>query len=309
MRSAESGRFAFYDVDGPEFVLEEHGWRRRKTLIAQPAGPGFSHKTLRPWLSELALSVRTIHVDLPGAGRASIEENADYTFPAFIQDLDVIRSQVDTEQTAILGHGWGAALGVEYALARPANVSALVLVTPLRCFGSAGQDVAAQVRQVERSDPTLGPRYAADVLPAFKAAMAGQGPWEPVEKHGWWGEMLLTQFSRSPPPAWFTALQQERWGLRAYATYKGGAMYQPEHPMASYDLAQRALGLRTEIPVLIVSSNHDANYVAKAETHAIPLHRAIPGSELLIWDDVGHFPFVERPKDFAATVADFLARS
>ena len=86
-------------------------------------------------------------------------------------------------------------------------------------------------------------------------------------------------------------------------------MYQPEHPMASYDLAQRALGLSTEIPVLIVSSNHDANYVAKAESHAVPLHRAISGSELLILDDVGHFPFVERPKDFAVTVADFLSRS
>jgi proline iminopeptidase len=308
MRTAESGRFAFYDIDGPQFILEDHGWRRRQTLIAIPAGPGFSHKTLRPWLTGLASTVRTIHLDLPGSGRASREAQAEYTFPAFVQDLDAVRSRVDAQKPVILGHGWGAALAIEYALARPAHVSALVLVSPLRYFDISNQDTDAQIRQVELTDPSLGPRFASDVMPAFEAAISGRGPWEPVERSRWWSEMLLTQFSRPPPKAWFTSLGDEPWGIRAYAAYKGAALARADHSMASYDLALRGGELSRELPVLIVSSNHDANYVAKAETHAVPVHRAISSSELLIWDDVGHFPFVERPEEFVAAIASYLAR-
>jgi len=308
VRTAESGRFAFYDIDGPEFVLEDHGWVRLQTLMAIPAGPGFSHKTLRPWLADLTSSLRVIHIDLPGAGIASREPHADYSFAAFVQDLDALRSRVDTQRPVILGHGWAAALAIEYAVARPSHVGALVLVSPLRCFGVTGQDSEAQLRQVERTDFSLGSRFARDVMPAFEAAAAGRGPWEPVERNPWWGEMILTQFSRSPPESWFTSLADEPWGMRAYAAYKGATMIRADDPMASYDLAQRASELSGALPVLIISSNHDANYVAKAEKHAIPLHHAIPGSELLVWDDVGHFPFVERSKDFAAAVSSFLAR-
>jgi pimeloyl-ACP methyl ester carboxylesterase len=309
MRTAESGRFAFYDIDGPQFILEDHGWRRRRTLIAIPAGPGFSHKTLRPWLTGLDSTVRTIHLDLPGSGRASRESQDDYTFPAFVQDVDAVRSMVDSQKPVILGHGWGAALAIEYALARPAHVSALVLVSPPRYFDVSKQDTDAQIRQVELTDPSLGPRFASDVMPAFEAALTGRGPWEPVERSQWWSEMLLTQFSRPPPTALFTSLRHEPWGIRAYAAYKGATLASPDHPMASYDLALRASGLRRELPVLIVSSNHDANYVAKAETNAVPVHDAISRSELLIWNDVGHFPFVERPEEFVVALTSFLARA
>ncbi|MBW4052523.1 MAG: alpha/beta fold hydrolase [Proteobacteria bacterium] len=308
MRTADSGRFAFFDVDGPQFVLEDHGWRRRQTLIAVPAGPGFSHKTLRPWLTGLASTVRTVYLDLPGSGRASREPQADFTFPAFVNDLDAVRSRVDSQNPVILGHGWGAALAIEYALARPAHVSALVLVSPLRYFNLSSQDTEAQTRQVERTDSSLGPRFARDVMPAFEAAMTGRGPWEPVEKSRWWSEMLLTQFVRQPPKAWFTSLGNEPWGIRAYAAYKGATLARADHPIASYDLTLRASGLPRGLPVLIVSSNHDANYVAKADTHAAPLHHALSASELLIWDDVGHFPFIERPEEFVAAITGFLAR-
>jgi len=308
VRTAESGRFAFFDVDGPEFVLDKEGWRRRPTLLVIPAGPGFSHKTLRPWLTDLAPLVRLTHVDLPGTGHASVEPDSDYTFPALIEDLDEVRVRVGADRPVILGHGWGAALAVEYALTHPGNVAALVLVSPLRCFGVEGQDTAAQSRQVERTDPSLGKRFATDVRPPFEAAIAGAGPWETVESNSWWSEMILTQFSRSPPPSWFASLARERWGLRAYATYKGAAMFRPNDPMVSYDLARRSAGLDAALPVLIVSSNHDANYVAKAATHAIPLHAAMPASELLLGDDTGHFPFVERPGEFSAAGCDFLVR-
>jgi pimeloyl-ACP methyl ester carboxylesterase len=113
--------------------------------------------------------------------------------------------------------------------------------------------------------------------------------------------MILTQFATPPPPSWSFSIN-----LRAYAAYKGAAMFQGDNAMATYDLTQRARDLSPRIPALIISSNHDANYVAKADGHAIPLHHVIPNSRLVLWNDVGHFPFVERPADCYALIKEFI---
>ena len=78
------------------------------------------------------------------------------------------------------------------------------------------------------------------------------------------------------------------------------------HPLASYDLAERAKAL--QVPLLIVAGDSDANYVAPSRLHAQPLHAAVRGSTLALMPGTGHFPFVEDPARFAASVAAFLAR-
>lgn len=306
MRTAKQGRFSYFDCAGPEWVLEPGGWKRRPTLIAVNAGPGFSHKTTTPWLSGLDNVVRVVSVDLPGCGMASLDAHQDYSFDAYCADMEEIRRALDVERIILLGHGWGASLACEYAIANPERVSALVLVSPIRVFNAAGQNAEAQSRQVSKTDPTLIARYSETVWPLFDAALNGRGPWDPVEAQPWWGEMILTQFASPPPRRWHASLAGTPWRLRAYGAYKGIAMSQPDSAMAAYDLADRLRYVASR-PLLIVSSDHDANYVASASHHASPLAAAAPSARLVLWNDLGHFPFVEAPDRFCEEVAAFIA--
>lgn len=308
MRSRDGARFAFFDAEGAELELTARGWRMRPTLIAIPSGPGFSHKTLRPWLLPLVEQLRVAYVDLPGVGMGSLDAGQDYGFESYAADLDDVRRHLGAEMPILLGHGWGSTLAVEYALAHPTAVAALVLINPLRVFSGAGQDGEAQARMVAKADSSLFERWARDIAPLLQAALRGESAWEPLERHPWWNDMVRTQFATPPPEDWSRSLAGEPWGMRAYASYKGAAASEGTS-MAQYDLAERARGLAPDLPVLIVSSNHDANYVALAARHAALVHSALPRSELVMWDHVGHFPFVERPADFAACVVDFLERA
>lgn len=41
--------------------------------------------------------------------------------------------------------------------------------------------------------------------------------------------------------------------------------------------------------------------------HAVPAHKAIPGSRLEIFDGVGHYPHCEAPERFVEVLVDFIA--
>lgn len=300
MQTAERGRFTWFEVDGNA--------SNNPALIALAAGPGFSHKTLRPWLQGLSAERQVVSLDLPGVGRGSKEDGQDYGYESYVNDLDHVRRAAELGRIILLGHGWGASVAVEYTLAHPGHVAALILVSPIRIFGADGQNGPAQQRMVEAIDPSLYPRFTQDVWPLFEAGLGGSGPWEPVEAHPWWGEMIRTQFASTPPQEWDDALSGQDWSLRAYATYKGAAMSDPSHAMARYDLAERVAKMPKGIPLLVVSSEHDANYVATASLHADPILEAYPGAESIRFDSAGHFPFVERTEEFEAAVRDFLER-
>src|SRR5690625_4989101 len=130
MYAGDAIRYSFIDIQGRDDA---------PTLIALPSGPGFCHRTLGPWLADLAGTFRVATVDLPGCGHGSLSRGLEYGFPDYIADLDAVLHKLGIERAALLGHGWGAAMAVEYALVRPSAVRSLVLVNPIRVFTGEGQ--------------------------------------------------------------------------------------------------------------------------------------------------------------------------
>jgi pimeloyl-ACP methyl ester carboxylesterase len=79
------------------------------------------------------------------------------------------------------------------------------------------------------------------------------------------------------------------------------AHYDPKHTME----VAGSLGLLGNVPVQLIWGADDAWQVVD---WARKLHGAIPGSELKLIDNCGHFAPEERPKDVAALLLDFLRR-
>ena len=66
------------------------------------------------------------------------------------------------------------------------------------------------------------------------------------------------------------------------------------------------LYLAAHLPTLIVWGRRD-DIIPVA--HAQAAHEAIPGSRLVILDDVGHFPHLEAPDRFLEVLQDFLGET
>jgi pimeloyl-ACP methyl ester carboxylesterase len=64
------------------------------------------------------------------------------------------------------------------------------------------------------------------------------------------------------------------------------------------------LYLTSQVPTLIVWGDHDPFIPV---SHAVAAHEAMPGSRLVIFDGVGHFPHCEEPERFAETLVDFVS--
>ena len=66
--------------------------------------------------------------DLPGFGRSSKAGNLDYSPAAYARFVADYLDATATDEVSIVGHGWGAAIGLMFAQAHPARVTRLALV-------------------------------------------------------------------------------------------------------------------------------------------------------------------------------------
>jgi proline iminopeptidase len=279
--------------------------RGGRTILAIHGGPGFTHRTLRPWLDPLTGPHAVVYLDLPGCGASSRHPGSGYPLEGYVADLEGVRSELGAYRIVPLGHGWGAILAVEYALAHPARVDRLVLVNPLRILRAEGQDHEAQARMIAAVDPEVTTPYVERLWPAIQRALAGDlDAWAAIDADPWWTRMWRTQFVTPPPPKWQGAVAGLALGMESYFAHKGAAMMIPDHPLAAHDLAERAR--RVLAPTLVIASDSDANYVASRRLHADPVHEALPTSELILLPDAGHFPFVDAQARFTAAVLRFL---
>lgn len=269
-----------------------------RPCIALHSGPGFGAATLRAGAERLALVVDLVLLDLPGCGASSRHPGSAYPIEAYMADVIETCHALGGPKPLLLGHGWGAILAVEVALAHPDAVAGVAMINPLRVLSGAGQDSAAQQRQVERVDATLMSRFAADVLPDLQQAMQGHLPWDTVDANPWWPQMWATQWAGAPSAAWHDALGAHQPGMEAYFAHKGQAMFDPESAWARYDLAERVPYLRC--PVSALASRHDANYVALPHIHVDAMQAALPAMQVERVDDGGHFLVSEAPDVVAA---------
>jgi pimeloyl-ACP methyl ester carboxylesterase len=74
--------------------------------------------------------------------------------------------------------------------------------------------------------------------------------------------------------------------------------------MADYDL--RADLARIEAPALVLGGRHD--FIMPPASTAEPLAAGLPHAELVVFEDSGHFPYIEQAAHFGDVVRSWLGR-
>ena len=249
--------------NGHRIYWEESGNPDGRAVVMLHGGPGGrSVARSRQWFHGDDFRIFTF--DQRGCGRSmphgSIDDN---TTAHLIDDLERFRLMLGVDSWIMMGHSWGAALALAFAVRHPHRVDALVL---------------ASVFTARRA--SLESLYLPDfVQRCYEQLTSDDRQIRIAAAHSWCArEDAVASTTKVPPPDDDAALSRARIG--AY-------YYRNDYFMAGGQLLAHTGKLRG-IPGVIV---HGRNDRVTPVSEATDLHRLWPDARLLIVDDAGHSTF------------------
>lgn len=248
------------------------------TLVLH-GGLGVDHTSYRT-LDALSDELRLIYLDHRGNGRSARPDPATLTMAGWADDArDVGRAVAGDAPLVVIGHSYGGFVAQELAIRDPQAVGALVLIctTP----GQLGTD--------EEPAPPGPP------LPDEFAAMLSAPPATDDEMAVTMAALAPAYVHRADPVVLRDSMANTR--------FSGAAMRRGFEVLAEWSAVDR-LGAIVA-PTLVIAGRHDP-FTSWPQAHRIAAR--VPGAEVVIFEDSSHFPWLDEPELFFATVRVWLQR-
>ncbi len=221
---------------------------------------------------------RLIFPDLPGFGEATRDPALDYSGVLQAERLRDFLDALKLDKVHLGGNSMGGYIALLFALAHSARLRSLTLFNNAGVLGTEPSDLQSMVEADPGASP-LVPRSPAE-LRQLLAFVVHRPRFIP-------GQFLAVMFSDSAP----------------HLPLLDRIFAQLADDMLNHALNDR-LG-EVKLPVQIIWGRHDRLIdVTCAEVQ----HAGIAGSELVIFDDVGHVPMIEKPVETAQHQLAFLAK-
>jgi pimeloyl-ACP methyl ester carboxylesterase len=270
-----------------------HGYRRAFVMAGSgPAillihGIGDSSDTWRPVFDQLAQHHTVIAPDLLGHGRSE-KPRADYSIAGYANGMRDLLSVLDIDRVTVVGHSLGGGVAAQFAYQFPDRCERLVLVGS----GGVGRTVSpllrlAAVPGVEFLMPLFGlppvrlvSRITFAMLTLLDTALGRDA------------EEVLAVFDALPNTEARQAILRT---LRSSVDWRGQVI-------TMLDRAYLAEG----VPTKVIWGRRDAIIPLG---HGRLAQAAMPGSDLEIFDEAGHFPHHTDPARFVEIVSDFVANT
>jgi 2-succinyl-6-hydroxy-2,4-cyclohexadiene-1-carboxylate synthase len=228
--------------------------------------------------AELGPDIPCIAVDLVGHGETEHPSGMDhYHMPAAVADLATLLDLLGLPRVALLGYSMGGRTALQFAVAHPERVSALLLE-------SASPGIADPAERAARvqSDEALAERIERDGIRAFVRE---------------WETLPLFRSQARLPAAVRQAqraqrLQNSPLGLANSLRGMGAGAQQPLWPALA----------TLPMPVLLMAGEEDRKYVGLARAMA----ERVRDVRVVVVPEAGHTVHLEQPAVFTAAVGDFL---
>ncbi len=269
-------------VNGTELFYTTLGQGR--PIMFMHGGLGLDHTYFLPWLEPLAENYQLVFYDHRGNGRS--ERPASYddiTHATWAADADALREHLGFEKMILFGQSYGGFLAQEYALRYSDHLDGLILCDTGAEFGDPSVPLAlAQAR----STPEL-----------FQTLVAGLSN-PAADDEGFrklWTSILPIYFKKFDP--------EIAKSMDEATSYSGGAY---NHSFAKCIPVYNVLAQldQIQVPTLVLCGRED--WITPPQ-QSEKIHQAISGSELTIFENSGHFPFIEEQELFLKRVRDWLS--
>ncbi|MFC9561191.1 alpha/beta fold hydrolase [Agromyces sp. NPDC056965] len=275
----------FAAFDGTELAFHEHGDGAARPLVCVPGGPMHDSRYLGD-LGGLSAHRRLILFDPRGTGASGVPSDlSSYRCDRLVDDLEALREHLAFDRLDVLAHSAGTNIAVMYAARYPQQIDRLVLVTP----SAAALDltVTAEMRLSVARLRSAEPWFA-DAFAALEAIVAGDGEdWQAIDPfiYGRWD--AAAQAHRAD--------DERGRNDEAAAVFAADGAFDPVATRAALaDFAGRAL---------LVAGETDLNSPPAMVAEMAAL---LPGAELVVQREAGHFPWLDDAAAFTAAVDGFL---
>ena len=255
-----------------------------RPMLLMHGGSGLDHTYFRPWLDTLSDQLQLIYYDQFGQGRSTRPQSyEDISMHTWADEADALRDHLGYERVILLGHSYGGFIAQEYALLHGNHLDGLIICDTAPVLDYI--DVAMAKAQKRGT-----PEQFQALIAGLSAPVADDATFRQL-----WTTILPLYFNKYDPQV--AATQDEA------TLYSAGAFNQGMGKLVStFNVLSRLSEIT--VPTLVIAGRHD--WITPPAQGAERLHAALPDSKLDIFEDSGHFPFIEENDKFVATVRDWV---
>jgi proline iminopeptidase len=281
------------DVGGGHSVYwEVRGNPQGTPAVVVHGGPGAPSNGMPRLLDPAVYRIVVVHQRNCGRSTPSAADPATdlsgNTTAALVADMEAVRALLGIDRWVVFGASWGTTLSLAYAQAHPERVAAMVL---LAVCTTTRREVGWITRDMGRIWPEAWARFRdgvpeadrdGDLAAAYSRLL--ESPDADVRKtaaRGWcaWEDVHVSLDPGWRPNPRFEDPTFRMVFARLVTWYWSHAGFLPDGQLL------REVGRLAGIPAVLIAGRHDVSGPADI---AWQLHRAWPGSELVIAEDGGH---------------------
>lgn len=271
-----NGTKLYYKIIGSEEpILVVHG------------GPGLSHDYFLPSLNSLSDKHKLIFYDQRASGKSDMNgDPKSITLDNFIKDIDELRVTFGIEKLNVMAHSWGGILAMKYAIMYPDKIKSLLLVNSVGASSEIATLTNSELAKRFTQKDSVQRAHILNSEEFQKRSAKSIGSLMKIGfKHQFYTKTFIDSLNLSINENYITSNQL----LQNLAS-----------DLNEFDFHA---DLKTiQCPTLLIYGSYDPlTSLAGTKIHAM-----IANSELIVLDECGHFPFIEKQNEFNEVLTDFM---
>ena len=267
--------------DGDGVKLSYRMLGKGRPLVVIHDGPGYEKSLMYRGFDGFSSDMRVLYYDQRGCGQSEpLSPSTSCRISDNVQDLEDLRQYFHFRKMSLAAHGWGAVIALEYARAYPKRVESIILIAPVSPFTPEMEVTSI----VDRLPVEAGNRIR-DALDDPYMSM--------VEKRGVAMQEIMPSLFYRPQVA-------EDLNL-ASLKYSAEVSLRLGEELKSLDLFP-VLGEITQ-PTIVIVGRHDISIPVRDQ---MAYADGIKHSSAIVFNESGHFPFLEERDFFTNLVSQFL---
>lgn len=265
------------DINGASIFYETVG--DGPAILVMHGGLGLSHDYLRPYFDQFSGTHTVVYYDHFGNGRSSRPDDyAEMTFDRLTSDAAALMTTLGHDTFTLLGHSYGGFIAQEFAVAYSDRLEGLVLVDTVPAF-----DYAPSVSGTDDQMAAFGK--------LFSAPMADDADWQAT-----WTPVVQMYFHQ-----WDADVGAD---LDARTVYEHRAWNAAGGLLGTFNMLEKLPNVT--VRTLVIGGRHDG--ITPPEPGAERIASLVPKAELVIFENSGHYPFIEESEAFFSTLSGWLAK-
>ena len=273
----------FAAINGTKLFYETRGLG--PAMLLMHGGLGLDHSSFPETFDALADQVQLIYYDHRGNGQSERVAFDGVTHATFAADAEALRAHLGHEQIILVGHSYGGFLAQEYAARYQDKLAGLILC-----------NTAPAIDYMDVIQANAGARGKPAELEAL-GALFGRPMADDDDFKNTWAAIS---------PMYFHNYDAEVGAaLNAKVSYSAAAWNHANGAcLPGFNVLDELKNINT--PTLVISGADD--WITPLAQGGQRIHEHLPNSELVVFDNSGHWPFVEERAKFISVVRDWLSR-